>query len=77
MLNGVMSSRKIINCGVHQGSILGPLLFLTYINDMYYSVLSSTVCHFADDTNCMCSSKNLKRLKKDLKRDLDLLYDWL
>ena len=44
---------------------------------MYYSALSSTVYHFADDTNLMCSSKNLKRLRKDLNRDLDLLYDWL
>ena len=72
-----MSSRKIINCGVPQVSILGPLLFLIYINDMYHSLLSSTVFHFADDTNLMCSSKNLKRLRKDLNRDLDLLYDWL
>ena len=44
---------------------------------MYHSVLSSTVYHFADDTNPMCSRKNLKRLRKDLNRDLDLLYDWL
>ena len=41
------------------------------------SVMSSTVYHFADDTNLVCSSKNLKRLRKDLNKDLDLLYDWL
>ena len=76
MLNGVMSSRKVITCGVPQGSILGPLLFLTYINDMHHSVMSSTVYHF-DDTNLVCSSKNLKRLRKDLNKDLDLLYNWL
>ena len=72
-----MSSHKIINCGVPQGSKLGPLLLLIYINDMYHSVLSFTVHDFADDANLMCSSKNLKRLSKDLNRDLDLLYDWL
>ena len=77
MLNGVTSSCKVITCGVPQGSTLGPLLFLIYINDMHHSVMSSTVYHFADDTNLMCSSKNLKRLRKDLNKDLDLLYDWL
>ena len=77
MLNGVTSSRKVVTCGVPQGSILGPLLFLIYINDMHHSVMSSTVYHFADDTNLMCSSKNWKRLRKDLNKDIDLLYDWL
>ena len=77
MLNGVTSSRKVITCGVPQGSILGPLLFLIYINDMHHSVMSATVYHFADDTNLMCFSKNLKRLRKDFDLDLDLLYDWL
>ena len=77
MLNGVASSRKVITCVVPQWSILGPLLFLIYINDMHHSVMSSTVYHFADDTKLMCSSKNLKRLRKDLNKDLDLLYDWL
>ena len=77
MLNGVTSSRKVITCGVPQGSILGPLLFLIYINDMHHSVMSSTVYHFADDINLVCSSKNLKRLRKDLNKVLDLQYDWL
>ena len=75
MLNGITSSRKLTTCGVPQGSILGPLFFLIYINDMYLSVLSSTVYHFADDTNLMCSRKNFKRLRKNLNKDLELLYD--
>ena len=76
-LNGATSSRQSITCGVPQGSILGPLLFLIYITDMHLSVLSSTVFHFADDTNLMCSGKTFRKLKKVLNKDLALLYDWL
>ena len=64
IINGECSSKEIITCGVPQGSILGPLLFLLYINDMYLSVNSSTVYHFADDTNLFLSSKSLKGLRK-------------
>ena len=77
ILNGEISARKPITCGVPQGSILGPLLFLIYINDMYLSVQSSMVYHFADDTNLMCSSKSLKKLRIALNKDLSLLYEWL
>ena len=76
-LNGATSSRQPITCGVPQGSILGPLLFLIYINDMHLSVASSTVFHFADDTNLMCSGMTLKKLRRALNKDLALLYDWL
>ena len=77
VLNGEISTRKPITCGVPQGSILGPLLFLIYINDMYLAVQSSTVYHFADDTNLMCSSTSLKKLRIAVNKDLNLLYEWL
>ena len=44
---------------------------------MHRSVLSSTIYHFADDTNLMCSGLSLKRLKKMVNKDLALIYDWL
>ena len=53
-INGFKSSLKCISCGVPQGSVLGPLLFLIYINDLSCSVKYSTVYHFADDTNLLC-----------------------
>lgn len=68
-----------ITCGVPQGSILGPLLFsfLIYINDMHLAMQSTTMYHFADDTNLLYPCKTLKVLRSKLNKDLEFLYDWL
>ena len=76
-LNGIYSSKLPITCGVPQGSILGPLLFLIYINDMHTAMEFSTIYHFADDTNLLYSCKSPNVLRKRLNKDLALLYDWL
>jgi len=76
-LNGQLSTPKQVTCGVPQGSILGPLLFLIYINDMNKAINNSTVYHFADDTNLLYSHKNPKTLKKVMNIDLKSLYEWL
>ena len=62
-LNGITSSKMNVSCGVPQGSILGPLLFLVYVNDMNLAVKSSVIHHFADDTNLLYSDKSLKKIK--------------
>ena len=60
------SSLKNVTCGVPQGSILGPLLFVIYINDMRHALKFSVVHHFADDTNLLYSHKNQKILRKNI-----------
>ena len=55
--NGVASSTKVITCGVPQGSILGPLLFLLYINDLYNIYSMSIPVLSADDTKLFYKGK--------------------
>ena len=49
-INGYESSKLNITCGVPQGSTLGPLLFIIYINDLSFCLTKSSSNHFADDT---------------------------
>ena len=76
-INGFESSLKTIRFGVPQGSVLGPLLFLIYINDFNHSVKNSMVHHFADDTNLLYANKSIKVLCKKVNYDLKGLTNWL
>lgn len=76
-ISNILSSFIKIKYGVPQGSVLGPLLFLIYINDLSNSILFSDVFHFADDTNLLYSSSSLKSIKKHINIDLKHLLHWL
>ena len=75
--NGATSSNLNVTCGVPQGSILGPLLFIIYINDMHHALDKSKVHHFADDTNLLYSHKDPQVIRITMNNELKLLYEWL
>ena len=70
------SSLKTINIGVPQGSILGPILFLLYINDMPNVSNYLYTFLFADDTAVMMSDSSAESLNDNLNRELNLLNEW-
>ena len=72
-----LSALKSISIGVPQGSILGPLLFLIYINDMHLSSTLSKTIHYADDTCLLYSSPDLATLFKIANSDLNNIANWL
>ena len=69
-INGVESELRELNHGVPHGSVLGPLLFLIYINDLNRCISNSKVYHFADDTNLLHVNSCFKKLEKNLNYDL-------
>ena len=76
-VNGQTSEVSNVTCGVPQGSILGPLLFIIYINDMHHALMNCLVYHFADDTNLIFSHKDSSKIPKEVNSELAILYDWL
>ena len=72
----VLSEKAKINCGVPQGSVLGPLLFLLYINDIFNSSNLTSFIVFADDTNLFYSGKNIKQLELVVNNEIKKIFEW-
>ena len=76
--NGFLSRNTCkIECGVPQGSILGPLLYLIYVNDCFRSLDHSCSILYADDTTLVFSAESYSSLFKIINHDLKNLNDWL
>ena len=72
LINGCLSSQSNLLCGVPQGSILGPLLFLIDINDLPNCLKFTTPCLYADDTQIFTSSFDISVLTNNINSDLKI-----
>ena len=62
--------------GVPQGSVLGPLLFNIFINDIFFLLNETEICNYADDTTIYCSHKELQEVTLRLENDTVKLSNW-
>ena len=76
-VNGYLSNERTLNCGVLQGSILGPLLFLIYISDLPHCLQYSTARIYADDTNIITTGSCIREIITFANKDLVNISEWL
>ena len=77
VVNSVHSETNYITCGVPQGSILGPLLFLIHFNDFEDALTKCKVIMFADDTVIYCRNKLVSVIESSLNVDLENIAHYL
>ena len=76
-INGNLSDAKPVNCGVPQGSILGPLLFLLLINDLLFTIKSCQMILYADNAVLYCAYQTPEVLEQELNADANRVAGWL
>ena len=63
--------------GVPRGSVLGPLLFLLYVNDLSSAFKDSTCIMYADDTTLICCKETVREAALQLQKSLNIAHKWL
>ena len=76
VVNGSISDSTIVTCGVPQGSILGPLLFLVYINDLSHKVNNTSMYLYADDRVLLSTENCIHTCTVNMQRDLIIIAKW-
>ena len=76
-VNGSLSDSQPLTCGIPQGTILGPLLFILYINDLPNCLNNSHPRMYADDTHLTFASNNVAHLEEYMNDDLTKITEWL
>ena len=75
-INGSFSTYKQLSLSVPQGSVLGPLFFNIYINDLLLSIQDTDICNYADDTTIYACDDNLDNVIARLENDSSIIIQW-
>ena len=76
-VEGISSNKRLVQCGIPQGSCLGPLLFIIYMNDFEKCLKKSKPNMYADDTSISYASNEINELFNEIKGELDLVSSWM
>lgn len=74
--NGCLSESKSLQCGLPQGSCLGPLLFSVFINDFPFAINKASVTIYADDSTVYYAAESCNEINVVLSKELDLIHKW-
>lgn len=75
-IRNTLSDESTVEYGVPQGTVLGPILFTVYINDLFYLPSKGKIIAFADDTAIFYTDTTWDNLKKKVEKDLELIKSW-
>ena len=76
-VEGKSSNKRLVQCGIPQGSCLGPLLFIIYMNDFEKCLKKSKPNMYADETSISYASNEINELFNEIKGELDLVSSWM